>query len=75
MSMADALASVALPENVTDALLHRTGPLAFFLELTIACETGDDAAFAKAATALGLSSKQVNWAHLQALAWAETLGE
>jgi EAL and modified HD-GYP domain-containing signal transduction protein len=67
------LASVSLPANVTDALLHRTGPLAPFLELTEACETGDDAAFARAATTLGLGSAQINWAHLQALAWAETL--
>jgi EAL and modified HD-GYP domain-containing signal transduction protein len=73
MSMEVALASVSLPANVTDALLHRTGPLAPFLELTEACETGDDAAFARAATTLGLGSAQINWAHLQALAWAETL--
>ncbi len=73
MSMQAALASVSLPANVTDALLHRTGPLAPFLELTEACETGDDAAFARAASALGMNSSQINWAHLQALAWAETL--
>jgi len=74
MSMASALATVSLPAKVTDALLHRTGPLAPFLELTEACETGDDAAFARAASSLGLASNQINWAHLQALAWAETLG-
>jgi len=73
MSMEAALASVSLPANVTDALLHRTGPLAPILELTEACETGDDATFARAATTLGLGSAQINWAHLQALAWAETL--
>lgn len=73
MSMEAALASVSLPANVTDALLRRTGPLAPFLELTEACETGDDAAFARTATSLGLSSSQINWAHLQALAWAETI--
>ena len=75
MSMEAALDTVLLPDTVTQALLHRTGPLALFLELTIACETGDDAVFAHAANLLGLSSNQVNWAHLQALAWAETLGE
>jgi EAL and modified HD-GYP domain-containing signal transduction protein len=73
MSMEAALSSITLPAAVTDALLFRKGPLAPFLELTIACETGDDAAFAAAATALKLDSNQVNWAHLQALAWAETL--
>ncbi|HOF52223.1 MAG TPA: HDOD domain-containing protein [Rhodoferax sp.] len=71
--MEQALATVMLPASVTDALLHKTGPLAPFLELTIACETGDDVAFANAANTLGLNSNQINWAHLQALAWAETL--
>lgn len=74
VSMESALATVALPESVTQALLHRTGPLAPFLELTIACETGDEEAFARTANVLGLNNNQVNWAHVQALVWAETLG-
>ena len=73
MPLEAALQTVALPTQVVDALLHRTGPLAPFLDLTIACESADDAAFASASNALGLSSNHVNWAHLQALAWAETL--
>jgi EAL and modified HD-GYP domain-containing signal transduction protein len=73
MPLEAALRTVALPTQVSDALLHRTGPLAPFLDLTIACESADDAAFASASNALGLSSNHVNWAHLQALAWAETL--
>ena len=74
MSMETALATVALPEAVTQALLTRTGPLAPFLELTLACETGDDEAFGRSATALGLTDGQINWAHLQSLAWAESMG-
>jgi c-di-GMP-related signal transduction protein len=74
VSMEDALATLSLPPNVTDALLYRSGPLAPFLALTIACESGDDLAFAQAATALGLSSNQINSAHLQALSWADALG-
>lgn len=73
MSMESAVATLALPNAVTQALLHRTGPLAPLLDLTIACETGDDAMFATTTNALGLNNNQVNWAHLQALAWAETL--
>ena len=68
-----ALESVALPQPVTDALLHGTGVFAPFLELTKACESGDDATFARMADELHLSNRQVNWAHLQALAWAESL--
>jgi EAL and modified HD-GYP domain-containing signal transduction protein len=73
MPMEAALATVAMPPQVVDALLHRTGPLAPFLELTIACESSDDAAFARSIETLKLNSNHVNWAHLQALAWAETL--
>lgn len=75
ISMEKAIGAVSLPDPITHALLHRTGPLAPFLELAIACETADDESFARTAQALTLSNHQVNWAHLQALAWAETLGE
>ena len=74
MSMEEALATVSLPEPVTQALLYRSGALAPFLELTIACETGDEEAFARNAELLGLNNNQVNWNHMQALAWAETMG-
>ena len=74
LSMETALATVSLPDSVTQALLHGNGPLAPFLELTIACETGNDEAFGRTATQLGLNNNQVNWAHVQALVWAETIG-
>lgn len=73
MSLEDALATIALPEAVGDALLRREGVFAPFLALTEACESGDEQAFARAATELQLSNRQVNWAHLQALVWAEEL--
>ncbi len=71
--LVQALDSVALPQTVVDALLHRTGIYAPFLELAIACETGDDSVFARVTEALQLSGRQVNMAHLQALAWVESL--
>jgi EAL and modified HD-GYP domain-containing signal transduction protein len=58
---------------VIAALVHNQGVFAPFLELTRACESGDDEGFARAANALQLSNHQVNWAHLQALAWADNL--
>jgi c-di-GMP-related signal transduction protein len=73
MPMEKALELLSLPPAVADALLHRKGPYAPYLELTIACETGDDAAFSAASETLHLSSQQVNWAHLQALAWSDQL--
>lgn len=75
MSLESALSSVALPESVVDALLHNRGVFAPFLALTKACESGDEAAFAYNAEQLHLSNHQVNWAHLQALAWADSLAE
>ncbi len=75
MPMDKALQAVSLPESVISALLLRQGPLAPFLELCVACESSDEETFARAARTLGLSNHQVNWAHLQALAWAETMGE
>ena len=70
----EALESVALPEPVLDALLHDKGVFAPFLALTKACESGDEAAFALNTDLLQLSNHQVNMAHLQALAWADSLG-
>ena len=73
MPLDRALASVALPQSVLDALLRGTGVFAPFLALALACESGDEEAFAKNAEALHLTNRQVNWAHLQALAWAESM--
>lgn len=74
MPLGKALESISLPDPVTNALLHGTGILAPFLELTKACESADDEVFGRTAEALQLTNHQVNWAHLQALVWSETLG-
>ena len=71
--METALATLSLPTSVTDALLLHTGPLAPYLELTLACENNDDAAYARTSELLNLNGAQVNMAHLEALAWAESL--
>ena len=73
VSMETALSTVSLPDSVTQALLDREGPLAPYLELTIACESEDSEGFAQRVQELSLTAQQVNWAHLQALDWAETL--
>lgn len=74
MPMDKALSSIALPQPALDALLEKKGVFAPFLELVLACENGDEEAFARTSEALHLSNHQVNWAHLQALAWADNLG-
>jgi len=73
MPLEEAVASISLPQSVTDALLHGTGVLAPFLKLTLACESADDVQFAETAISLQLTGDQINWAHLQALAWAENI--
>ena len=71
LPMDQAVKLLTLPDEVVDALLHRTGPLGTYLKLTEACETGDEDVFREASESLGLSSQEVNWAHLQALAWSD----
>ena len=73
MPIDKALDAITLPDSVISALLLQRGLLAPLLELCVACETGDDATFARTADALGLDNQQINWAHLQALTWAETM--
>lgn len=71
--MATALDGLALPDAVVQCLLERSGPLMPFLEMAQACETAEDAAFARAVANLQLSSRMVNMAHLDALSWAVDL--
>ena len=73
--MDKALELLSLPQTVVDALLTHTGPFAELLALAKACESGDDAAFTSTSSALNLTDRQVNMAHLSALAWADNLGE
>jgi EAL and modified HD-GYP domain-containing signal transduction protein len=68
-----ALETLTLPQTVIDVLLRQAGPYAPLLELAEACELGDEMRFNKACQALRLSSQQANWAHLQALAWADQI--
>jgi c-di-GMP-related signal transduction protein len=75
VTMDKALTTLSLPDSVTEVLLRGRGVFAPFLELALACERVDDESFARAANALQLTSHQVNLAHLQALAWAESMGQ
>ena len=64
---------VNVPENVSTALLHRTGTLGALLELAEACEAGPDQLNDRSASLLRLSPLQINAAHLQALSWTDNL--
>ncbi len=68
-----ALAQLSLDRAVTQSLLEPEGKYATLLALAIACESEDDAAFNAAFSRLGYSLRQVNVAHMEALAWSDAL--
>ena len=70
-----AMSLIPVPDAVSAAVLRHEGVLGELLILAQACEASDDAAFNRSADALRLSSQQINWAHLQALAWTDQLAD
>lgn len=70
--MAEVLENLQLSEPVEQALLSREGMYGPFLALAEACESHDGNA-GELADSLFINSRQVNEAHLAALAWAQNL--
>lgn len=68
------LERLALDPEVSAALLHRTGKFGDMLNLVVACESDDEQAFAAAFARLGYFHRQINMAHLEALAWGDSVG-
>jgi len=74
-ALADILQPLNLDDNVLDALLHKKGVLGDLLGLAEAAENSDEAAAVSLLAKLGkLSLDQVNRCQIEALAWANTLG-
>ncbi|MBS0466887.1 MAG: HDOD domain-containing protein [Proteobacteria bacterium] len=73
MPLDAAVGLLQLPEHLSAALLRHDNIFGQLLTLVEACESGDDQGFDQAAQSLPLSSQQINWAHLQALAWADEI--
>jgi c-di-GMP-related signal transduction protein len=71
--MAQALELLALPESLSEAILHGSGVLGRMLALTKAAEGGDDATFSQVAQELHYTNHHVNTAHLESLVWADSL--
>ena len=71
--MAQALEQLSLADEVTSALLTSEGKFANILALAVACESEDDAAFSQAFHTLDYSLRQINIAHMDALAWADSV--
>ncbi len=74
MPMEDVLNQVSLPPMVNEALLHKTGKYAPYLDLAVACEQSDGADIAAMSQAVGLDSRQVNTLHVEAMIWAHQVG-
>lgn len=69
--MAQAIANLKLPPEITQALLKREGLYAPYLELALATEEGEERILETYAAACGISAKEINEAHAQALLWAD----
>ena len=72
--METALASLKLPPAIETALTKREGIYAPYLDLAIACEEAEAHVIATYAAVSGISAKDINRAHMQALNWAEEAG-
>ena len=75
MKMTDVISELGLVDEVKDALLEREGFLGQLLTLSEKMETGDFSAVSALAQELGLSADVLNQAQLEAIQWAEHLGE
>ncbi len=69
------LKQVNLPAQISEALLQQQGRYAPYLALAIACEQSDDANIAALAQVVGLEVWRVNYVHLEAMLWAQQVGE
>lgn len=74
-SMESVLKQVSLPALVNEALLHQRGIYAPYLQLAIACEQADEEDVSALTQAIGLDAQQVNNLHIEALNWAQQVGE
>lgn len=72
LPMKEVLDTVGLPDEVVRALLTRGGMYGPYLALAEACELNSNLV-ASLAASLGISPEDVNKAHLEALAWAQSV--
>jgi EAL and modified HD-GYP domain-containing signal transduction protein len=69
-----ALQEITLAEPISVALQERKGPYGAYLQIVEACESENWDAVDPLIDLLGLTRKRVTSCHLEALAWAESLG-
>jgi EAL and modified HD-GYP domain-containing signal transduction protein len=69
------LKQVSLPALVNEALLQQRGRYAPYLQLAVACEQANEKNISALADAIDLEAQQVNNLHIEALSWAQRVGE
>lgn len=69
----EALSQIRLSPAVGAVLLEQSGVYAPYLQLTVACESGNQARIENLLEECCLSAEAVNRAHVEALLWAESL--
>jgi EAL and modified HD-GYP domain-containing signal transduction protein len=67
----EAMRPLKLSEPMQDALLHRRGPMAPYLELALALERGDGAQLNSFADVLGVDPGELNRLQFEALDWVQ----
>lgn len=74
LPLAEALASLKLPDPVRSALLQDSGPYAPYLAIARACEDLDLAAIERIIEPLRLTLPDVTRAQVEAMTWADRIG-
>jgi len=75
LPMEKVLSQVSLPPLAEEALLHKRGKYAPYLELAIACEQFDQDLIESLSEQIGLDVAHVNAFHADALIWAQQVNE
>lgn len=75
LPLSELAARLHLPEEVTQALVHRQGRYAPYLELALAFENDDGQRAAQLCAALQLDMSEASRAHLAAIEWAGMLAK
>jgi c-di-GMP-related signal transduction protein len=72
-NLQQALTQLALDGEVVQSLISPSGKYSDLLALASACESDDEVAFSAAFSSLNYSLRQINMAHMEALAWSDAL--
>jgi EAL and modified HD-GYP domain-containing signal transduction protein len=73
MPMEQVLKQIALPAEITEAIVSQRGPYAPYLALAIACERDDQSSIEALARQIGRDVADIDGVHMDALLWAQAL--